>query len=262
MSLNKTKLVGFSLLEMLIAISIFSLIGLASNYVLSTVLKSEETTKDFSIRLKSLQQGFGALERDLGQMVARTPRSLEDSRGSTVLQTGENLLGSESQTLVFYRLGWLNPQGLLPRGSIQSVAYLVLEGKLERWHYPYPDPEFGAEPIKSVVIDKVLSVEYSFFVEDKWVKKFDGKTLPKAIAMEIEVEGLGKVQRRFLLPKGPTATSGQSGSGNNGNNGSNGNNGQGSNGSGQGNSGNGQGNNGNNQGKNGNNQGGSQGGNR
>lgn len=244
MSLNKIKVAGFSLLEMLIAISIFSLIGLASNYVLSTVLKSEETTKDFAIRLKSLQQGFGALERDLGQMVARTPRSLEDSRGSTVLQTGDNLLGSESQALVFYRLGWLNPQGLLPRGSIQSVAYLVLEGKLERWHYPYPDPELGAEPVKSVVIDKVLSVEFSFFVEEKWVKKFDGKTLPKAIAMEIEVEGLGKIQRRFLLPESQSVSSSESGSGNNGNNG------QGNSGNGQGNSGNGQGNTGSGKGNN------------
>ena len=105
---------------------------------------------------------------------------------------------------MFYRLGWLNPDGLLPRGSLQSVAYVVHEGRLERWYFPYPEPEFGAEPIKTVVIDKVLSVEYSFFMDDKWERKVEATKLPKAIAMEIEIEGR-QDQRKFLLPLGAAA---------------------------------------------------------
>lgn len=206
MSLKLTSVQrGFTLLEMLIAIAIFAMIGLASNAVLSTVLTNDEVTRTFSTRLKALQQGFGAIERDLAQMVARTPRLLEGGRGSTVFQTGNDILDSESEALVFYRLGWLNPDGLLPRGSLQSVAYVVHEGRLERWYFPYPEPEFGAEPIKTVVIDKVLSVEYSFFMDDKWERKVEATKLPKAIAMEIEIEGLGKIQRKFLLPLGAVA---------------------------------------------------------
>ncbi|MGL6122608.1 MAG: type II secretion system minor pseudopilin GspJ, partial [Shewanella sp.] len=196
---------GFTLLEMLIAIAIFAMIGLASNAVLSTVLTNDEVTRAFSTRLKALQQGFGAIERDLNQMVARTPRLLEGGRGSTVFQTGNDILDSESEALVFYRLGWLNPDGLLPRGSLQSVAYVVHEGQLERWYFPYPEPEFGAEPIKTVIIDKVLSVEYSFFMDNKWERKVEATKLPKAIAIEIEIEGLGKIQRKFLLPLGAVA---------------------------------------------------------
>lgn len=204
LKLNRAN-AGFTLLEMLIAIAIFAMIGLASNAVLSTVLTNDEVTRAFSTRLKALQQGFGAIERDLNQMVARTPRLLEGGRGSTVFQTGNDILDSESEALVFYRLGWLNPDGLLPRGSLQSVAYVVREGRLERWYFPYPEPEFGAEPIKTVVMDKVLSVEYSFFMEDKWERKVEATKLPKAIAMEIEIEGLGKIQRKFLLPLGAAA---------------------------------------------------------
>lgn len=196
---------GFTLLEMLIAIAIFAMIGLAANAVLSTVLTNDEVTKNFSVRLKALQQGFGAIERDLNQMVARTPRLLEGGRGNTVFQTGNDILESESEALVFYRLGWLNPDGLLPRGSLQSVAYVVREGRLERWYFPYPEPEFGAEPLKTVIIDKVLSVEYSFFMEDKWERKVEATKLPKAIAMEVEIEGLGKIQRKFMLPLGASA---------------------------------------------------------
>lgn len=224
---------GFTLLEMLVAIAIFSMLGLAANSVLHTVMKNDVVTEEFAIKLKSLQQGFGALERDFGQMVARTPRMLEGGRGSTVLQTGSDLFDSESEAIVFYRIGWLNPDGILPRGSVQSVAYVVQNNNLERWYFPYPEPEFGAEPIKTIVIRNVLSVEYSFFVEDKWQRKVEATTLPKGIAMEVEVEGLGKIQRKFLLPLGAIATksseddngSGSGGNNSGGNNGGNNNSG-------------------------------------
>ncbi|MDD8060496.1 MULTISPECIES: type II secretion system minor pseudopilin GspJ [Shewanella] len=205
MCTTKTNYRGFTLLEMLIAIAIFAMLGLAANSVLSTVMKNDEVTKEFSVRLKALQQGFGALERDLGQMVARTPRSFEGDRGSQFFQAGDNILDSDTQALMFYRLGWLNPDGMLPRGSVQSVAYVVQAGRLERWYFPYPEPVVGAEPLKSLVIDHVLSVEYSFYIDDNWQTKVDGTVMPKGIAMEIEIEGLGKIQRRFLLPKGAPA---------------------------------------------------------
>lgn len=193
---------GFTLLEMLIAVAIFAMLGIAANSVLSTVMKNDEVTADFSKRLKALQQGFGAIERDLGQMVARTPRLLEGDRATSVFQTGSNMLDSESQALMFYRLGWLNPDGILPRGTLQSVAYVVQEGRLERWYYPYPEPDSGAEPLKTLIIDKVLSVEYAFFANEKWQKEVDNTHLPEGIAIEVEVEGFGKIQRKFLLPKG------------------------------------------------------------
>lgn len=232
---------GFTLLEMLVAIAIFAMLGLAANTVLHTVIQNDAATKEFSDKLKSLQQGFGALERDLGQMVARTPRLLEGGRGTTVFQTGSDILDSESEALVFFRLGWLNPDGLLPRGSIQSVAYVVQDNNLERWYYPYPEPEFGSEPIKTIVIKNVISVEYSFFMEDKWEKKVDAIKLPKAIAMEIELEGYGKIQRKFLLSTGAPVGSGSNNNGGNNNGGSNSGNNSGNN-NGSSNSGSGSGN--------------------
>lgn len=203
---------GFTLLEMLIAIAIFAMIGLAANAVLSTVMTNDEVTQKFSKRLKDMQQGFGVIERDLGQMVARTFRGLDSEHSKFFFQSGSNILDSESEALVFHRLGWLNPDGVLPRGSIQSLAYVVVEGRLERWYYPYPEPAIGAEPFKSVIVENVLSVEYSFYIDKKWQRKTDGTTMPTGIAIEIEVEGLGKIQRQFLLAKG--APAGQADSGN------------------------------------------------
>lgn len=197
---------GFTLLEMLIAMAIFAMLGLAANAVLQTVITNDDVTQTFAEKLKGLQQGFGALERDLNQMVARTPRSLEEGRGKTVFQTGSDILDSEMDALVFYRLGWLNPEGLLPRGSLQSVAYVVQEGNLERWYYHYPEPEFGSEPIKTVLMRDVISVEYAFYMEDRWENTVQATKLPKAVAIKVELEEIGKIERKFLLPESSIIT--------------------------------------------------------
>ena len=47
-SIQKINSAGFTLLEMLIAISIFAMLGLASNALLQTVMRNDEVTKDFS----------------------------------------------------------------------------------------------------------------------------------------------------------------------------------------------------------------------
>ncbi|MCF1427447.1 MAG: type II secretion system minor pseudopilin GspJ [Shewanella sp.] len=192
---------GFTLLEMLIAIAIFAMLGLTANAVLQTVLRNDEVTQTFADKLKGMQQGFGAINRDLGQMVARSSRLMDGGRSSTIFIAGPNVLGSQSQGLSFYRLGWLNPEGILPRGSIQAVAYVQVEDRLERWYFPYPDPELGAEPEKNVLMDKVLDVKYAFFINDSWQETADGSVMPKAIAIQVELEGLGTITRKFLLPE-------------------------------------------------------------
>ncbi|MFQ6372256.1 type II secretion system minor pseudopilin GspJ [Shewanella sp. YIC-542] len=205
MSLTRNS--GFTLLEMLVAIGIFTLLGLATNTVLQTVLKNDEVTREFSGQLRYLQQGFGTIERDLGQMVARSFRTPLGGHDNVVMQVGNNLLDSDSQALVFYRIGWLNPGGLLPRGNIQSLAYVVQDEKLQRWYYPYPDPEIGSEPIKTVLMDKVLDVKYAFFVDGKW-QRADQRSfsrLPVAIAIEVTQETRGSIIRKFLLPAGGAA---------------------------------------------------------
>ena len=235
MFINRTKRQqGFTLLEMLIAIAIFAMLGIAANSVLSIVLTNDETTKQFAQKLKLLQQGFGLIQRDMGQMVARTPRLIEGGRGNTVIQVGDIIPNVDGKALVFYRLGWLNPDGMLPRGSIQSVAYVMTNNELERWYFPYPEPEIGAEPIKTVIIKNVNDIDYSFFDGQSWQKQFDATHLPKAVAIELDIEGIGKIERKFLLPVGakaedaarsnPTNNNGNNNGNNPNNGGNNGNN--------------------------------------
>ncbi|WP_163932246.1 type II secretion system minor pseudopilin GspJ [Paraferrimonas sp. SM1919] len=199
MSAITTKQQGFTLIEVIIAIAILAMIGLATNSVLSTVVNNNDKSKAFEVRLKGWQQGMSVIERDLGQMVARTFRG-EEEHGTQVFMHGTGMLDSDSQELIFHRLGWSNGDGMLPRGSLQSVAYRVRENKLERLHYIYPEAVTGVEPFVTVLLEGVLEVNYAFFLDGSWQNKTDMLNLPQGVAIEIEFENNHKLLRKFLLP--------------------------------------------------------------
>ena len=79
-SLNKMNTVlksaqqGFTLLEVLIAIAIFSVVSLASFTIFDTVLRGDESSKIRSERQNELQRAFLLMERDFIQIAKRTMR--------------------------------------------------------------------------------------------------------------------------------------------------------------------------------------------
>ena len=59
---------GFTLLEVLIAISIFALIGLGSNAVLRTVVNAEDTSRYVGDEVITMSRALAAMERDFTQL--------------------------------------------------------------------------------------------------------------------------------------------------------------------------------------------------
>ena len=106
---------AFTLLELLIAIAIFALLGLASYRMLSTVLASDEALRRQEQQLRELVRGMAALERDLAQAGARPVR---DGYGEPQAALRGD---SEQGMLEFTRLGWRNPTGQ-PRSQWQRRA--------------------------------------------------------------------------------------------------------------------------------------------
>ncbi len=191
---------GFTLLEMLMAIAIFAVIGVASATVLTQVTNVSKVSDEAQQDLMHLQRAMKMMERDFGQMVPRTHR--DDEVGEALFQAGDNLLDSDAQAMRFFRLGWLNPQGQLPRGSLQQVVYRLQEEKLQRLYTLYPDAVEGEDPIVQDLLEGVLDLKFAFYIEEEWVEQTDGETFPLAVSVEIELADLGVIERRFLLPEG------------------------------------------------------------
>lgn len=111
---------GLTLLEVLIALSIFSLIGVASYRVLSTVIASEKVGAVHSQELGRLQKALTIIDRDIQQLVVRDIRSLSSTE--SIISQHYLLVHAENYPLEFSRAGRRNPL-LLARSSLQRVAY-------------------------------------------------------------------------------------------------------------------------------------------
>lgn len=107
---------GLTLLEVLIALSIYALIGIASFQVLTTVAASQQLGDQHSQQLMALQKTLLIMDRDIGQFIDRSVRvSATEQAASLQLSEGDF-------ALQITRGGWSNPLNK-SRSSLQRVAY-------------------------------------------------------------------------------------------------------------------------------------------
>lgn len=207
---------GFTLLEILIAMAIFTLIGFASTGLLSTVIDSNSLSGERVDKLQTVQRAMTIIERDIQQIVPR-PVRLEGERNDIVIQGG---IGDESDadSLRFVRAGWLNPQFILPRSTLEPVTYQLVEKRLERLSGNYVDNAIGFEPKERVLLDDVNDFRVEFFVGDtkdgelEWRDSYTGAVLPRGVAIEIETDTFGLIRREFSLVAAHNPTSASAGS--------------------------------------------------
>lgn len=196
---------AFTLLEILIAMAIFSMIGLASHAVLMTVLDSDEISSARSAELQALQRTMLFLERDLMQAAAR-PVRINSEATEQVLHGGASLLESSADGLALVRSGWHNPQLMLPRSTLQAVGYRLYDGELQRLYGNYPDNIIGFEPKVKTLLKNIEDFQVQFVVgrnrqsrQIEWHDSYQGTVLPRAIAVEIRSQHFGLIRREFLL---------------------------------------------------------------
>ena len=142
--------VGFTLLEMLIALAVFAVIGVMSSQILSGIVDLSDTVRDRSDQLAELQRAMFIISRDIEQMTRRPVRdAFGDSTAAIII--GEPLIE-------FTRRGWQNPLRS-PRSELQRVAYTVADGELVRQFWPLLDRSPDTEPIDQVLLRGVADVE-------------------------------------------------------------------------------------------------------
>ncbi len=200
---------GFTLLEILIAMAIFTLIGIASTGVMTSVIDSNELSEERFDKLQSLQRTMLTIERDLLQVVPRAIR-LEYETNEVVISGDKDLFDSEFYGLGFVRAGWQNPNLMLHRSTLQAVAYRVMEGRLERLYGNYVDNIAGYEPKVRVLMEGIEDFRVSFLLEageeaedeDQWEESVSSNVLPVAVSITIVSKEFGEITRDFLTSVG------------------------------------------------------------
>jgi len=192
---------GFTLIEVLVAMSILAIIGLVSAIVLTQMLDSEEVSKARHEQLSELQFAMLTLDRDVRQMVVRTVRANPEESQRYYVTNDADLIDSDSGGLAFVRAGWSNPDMMLPRSELQPVVYRVREGVLQRLYRPFVDDVSGDQSIQNL-LSGVESLEVSFLhagqESDRWTRPND---LPDVVIVRLELASFGSIER-WLLTSG------------------------------------------------------------
>lgn len=191
---------GFTLIEVMIAISIMAVIGIAAAQVIDAVLRSDRISIEADKRITVLQRTYQIIQRDMMQMTQRSVRINGEKAQEQVMYAGENIIDSEADGIIFTRNGWRNPAQMFPRSNLQAVAYRVVEQKLERLHYLYPDQSAASEPQITPLINNVTALKIEFFYKDEWKTSWANAGRPEGIAFIITSDELGEIRWQFIVP--------------------------------------------------------------
>ena len=196
---------GFTLIELIVAMAVFSVMATMAYSGLQSVLDARERTQQFAQRLAALQTAFFWLGKDIEQAV---PRGVRD-------QYGERVKALQAEQTAEYSLelthaGWSNPfaSEKRQRSLLQRVAYGVHEKKLMRKYWFDLDREHNSATFETVLLEGVSTLEMryvdsSFQWQTQWPPLGSKDVMPLAIEVSVDIEGLGKISRLFRVPGGP-----------------------------------------------------------
>ncbi len=200
---------GFTLLELLIALSVFAILSVMAYRGLAAVAEAKNRVEARSERLAALQLALGILERDLEQAIGR---SVRDEYGEARPALEGSTLGPELLRLT--RAGWRNPSGA-PRSTLQRVAYQFRDRTLIRRHWRVLDRAQDSPPLERALLQRVHNVEVRFLDhrlqwQGAWPPdpRADLGLLPRAVEITVELDDLGAIRRLFRLPPGEAAQRG------------------------------------------------------
>ncbi len=192
---------GLTLLELLVAMAVFAVIGATAYSGLDTVLATRAALAERSEQLRRLQLGMEWLRRDLEQLVARPVR---DSFGGVQPALVGDTRGPVLLSLT--RSGYANPLAT-QRSGLQRLRYRWDGDRLLRSTSPVLDGADLDQAPAAELLMGVTAVRIRFLdSQNRWESRWpvppaepDSAVLPRAIEVELELDGWGTVRRVFLM---------------------------------------------------------------
>jgi len=196
---------GFTLIELIVAMAVFSVMATMAYSGLQSVLDARARTEQHAQQLAALQTAFFWLGKDIEQAV---PRSVRDPYGEPIkpLQAEQ----TAEYNLELTHAGWSNPfaSEKRQRSFLQRVAYGVHEKKLLRKYWFDLDREYNSATFETVLLEGVTTMELRYVDKSlqwqaQWPVLGSKDVLPLAVEVSLDIEGIGKIARLFRLPEAP-----------------------------------------------------------
>lgn len=202
---SSNKTLGFTLVEILVALLVFAVVGLLSTRLLSQSIDNQNNLQDRGQRLAEIHRAMRVLQRDIVQL---SRRKIRDAQGEEL----PALIVSDQGAIEFSRVGWRNPLRQ-PRSEVQRVGYRWQDEKIIRGYWLTLDRSYDAEPAYQTLLEDVEAIE--FFAVDQlgnehrqWpldpeanVVTEEGEALYlAAILVRAEIAPYGMIERIWQVP--------------------------------------------------------------
>jgi general secretion pathway protein J len=188
---------GFTLFEILVAVSIFAIIGTMTMSSLIQVGRTGEQVSEAQRELSRIQFALGYLGKDVIQLVNR---KIRDQFGDEQPQ-----LKITENSLVFTRSGWGNLLGQ-PRSNLQRVEYRLDDDNLQRRYWPQLDQAYTEMTVEQNLLSNVEDFSIRLLTAgeetyDTWpVDVLTSEPLkPVAIELILNLKGFGEIRRIYEL---------------------------------------------------------------
>lgn len=153
----RRKNIGFTLIEVLVAMAIFGILSVLAYQAMGQSLSNADLLNDRMDRLRAIQQTMRLLGSDILQAA---PRPIRDPLNGAMIPAMRTDPGSEF-ALELTRGGWPNPAGL-PRGTLQRAQYRIEDGELIRYHWVVLDAALSSDALATVLLDDVESIVVNY----------------------------------------------------------------------------------------------------
>lgn len=198
---------GFTLVEIIVVMVIFSILALLGYGTLNNLLRQQAVIETSLDRLAMQQKAFMRLRNDLQNLRARPIR---DGFGDPQ----PAFLGSAQTGIEFTRGGWRNPLNT-SRSNFERVRYTLSGEKLLRSSWRVLDRAQDSAAADAALLDDVVDMRWRFMdgqLEwlDEWpnsateLLSADQAPLPLAVELTLDTHSLGEM--RFLFRVGRDAT--------------------------------------------------------
>jgi len=192
------KLSGFTLLEVLVAIGIFSVVAIVSYTTLDSYLDQRERLTVHYAKFERLQRLFLLLERDIQFIAGRTVRDGGDLKPAIDSAQGNVLIGmTVAQPDVQSAAGV----------SLKRVEWRLEGNELIRSQWSVLDHNGKIKPAQLLVSDAIQEVElnYLFYTPNQGLdskNKLEPDEIPGGVELNITLIYGGSYRRVFAIAQG------------------------------------------------------------
>jgi general secretion pathway protein J len=193
---------GFTLLEVLIALTVFAILATITSSSLYYAFTTRTRVNEQSDRLGALQLAISIIEQDSIQTVERGIRGNE-------MRLFPPFIG-RLQYIELTRDGNVNPKSMEKRSTLIRVAYLCEGNKLLRRTWASLDPKDRNTFEDKILIDNLKECHFNYLNKNlqllpEWreqarIPNQHPETLPQAIQVNASLTDWGEMNLLFVIP--------------------------------------------------------------